>query len=141
MDLTAPRPCAFFSRMAEDLPLDALAPQNIPLTDGQIYNALVQSSGNISAAARSVEITRGAFKSRIDKNPACVALLEDLRESVIDKAESNIFADVEKGDQSASRLVAQTIGKARGWSSGVAGLGKDGAITVEITSFTEKQSG
>lgn len=110
-----------------------------PPTKGEVYKALLDAKGNISAAARSLGRFRSAIKRIIDSTPELVALLEDIREEHVDRAEFNIFADVEKGDAAQSRFVAQTLGKARGWSMGVSGLGKDGAITVEITSFAPKE--
>lgn len=108
-------------------------------TRSEIYLALVETKGNLAKAARDLHSTRKYVMGMAADTPEIVALLEDLREGVVDQAEDNIFADVEKGDQSASRFVASTLGKKRGWSPGVEGNGKNGAIVVEIRQFTEGQ--
>lgn len=105
-------------------------------TRAEIYEALIASNGNISGATRELGSSRLYVMNTINSTPELVALLDELREGSIDKAEQNIFADVEKGDQSASRFVVSTIGKKRGWNPGVDGGGKNGAIVVEIKNFT-----
>lgn len=111
--------------------------EKVEFLSGRAFDALVQSSGNIAEAARQLGVSRHRLKEVIDKHPPLIALLDDLRQGLIDKAESNIFADVDKGDATASRFVAQTIGKDRGWSTGISGSGKDGSIVVEIKQFSE----
>lgn len=110
-------------------------------TRAEIYEALIASKGNINAAVRELGSDRRWVNQTITSTPELVALLDDIREGTIDTAEQNIFADVEKGDQSASRFVVSTIGKKRGWNPGVEGSGKNGAIVVEIREFTGVKSG
>lgn len=124
--------------MSEDMFQPVLEPR-VPVTSAQIYEALSASNGNISASARAVGLTRTNFVARVQKSPALMALLEDLRETIVDKAEQNQYAEVLAGDAAASRFILQTLGKNRGYSTGVAGTGKDGAIVVEIKSFTERE--
>lgn len=104
---------------------------------GAIYHALLEADCNISKAARALEVSPGKLRDRIVNIPAFALLLRDKREGVLDKAEDNIFADVEKGDQTASRFVLQTVGKERGYVQGVAGTGKGGEIEVSIRTFSK----
>lgn len=106
----------------------------------EIYEALIAAQGNISMVVRELGSTRKYVIETINSTPELVALLEDIREAHIDNSEQNIFADVAKGDQSASRFVVSTLGKKRGWSPGVEGSGKNGAIVVEIKNFTGADS-
>jgi hypothetical protein len=106
--------------MTQDAVQDAL------VTAEQAEQALVACDGNISAAARSLGVKRSKFKERIDRTPELVKLLEDLREEVIDDAESNMFSAAKKGDLGAAKFVLTTIGKARGYVTRVESTGKDG---------------
>jgi hypothetical protein len=66
-------------------------------------------------------------------------LVEDLRETLVDKAEHNIATAVDKGDDAMSRFVASTIGKGRGWSQGVSGE-KGGPLEVVIRKLGDAPS-
>lgn len=100
-----------------------------------IFDALREHRGNISKTAAELGVARNYIKRRIDGSVDLQVFLDDIRESLVDRAEDNVFADVEKNDPGASRFVLATLGKTRGWAQGVAGLGKDGAITVEVRNF------
>lgn len=107
--------------------------QQHPVVDAAtIYETLEEAKGNISEAARMLGMRRYALRERIDATPLLIKLMDDLREERIDKSETNIFNEVDKGSESASRFVLQTLGKGRGWAMGVAGTGKDGEIIVQV---------
>lgn len=135
--------------MAEDVPgvaddqLEApIFADNPTPSKAEIYHALVEFSGNVAAVSRSFGCRRSKIAMIIDTTPELVALKAEFYEEAVDASEDNIFADVKKGDQSASRFVLGTLGKKRGWAQGVEGTGKDGAMTVTIMKFTEEpQSG
>ncbi len=105
------------------------------ITDGVIYDTLQDVRGNVSRAALLLSMRRGILYDRIMKTPDLCALLQDYREALVDTAEDNTRADVEKGDPQASRFILQTLGKDRGYTTGVVGSGKGGAIVVELRSF------
>jgi hypothetical protein len=107
------------------------------VTDADIYQALVASEGNISEAARALCISRTRCKQRVDKNIVLTALLLDMTEEIVDIAAGNIFRDVRANDPTMNRFVAQTLGKERGFSTGVAGMGKNGEIVVQINRLSE----
>lgn len=106
-------------------------------SDADLFDLIEAKRGNLSAIAKEITVPRHVLKARIDRSPILVALMGDLIEAIVDKAEQNKFTDVENGDSAASNFVLQTLGKGRGWAMGVAGSGKDGAILVEIKTFTE----
>lgn len=115
-----------------EVPMELEAGSHVPKIDGgDIYRALAEHRGNIAAAAADLGVRRNYLVERINVTPELKVLLEDTREGIVDKAEQNIFTEVERGDGAASRFVVQTIGKARGWSQGVSG-DKGGAIEVVI---------
>lgn len=117
----------------EELPPDYMpGSQDQKVTDGDIYEQLLASEGNKSHAARALGISRRRIGERIDRSPALTALCQDVVEEVLDQAETNVYADVRKNDATANRFVLATRGKERGWSSGVAGTGKNGEIVVQI---------
>jgi ribosome maturation protein Sdo1 len=98
----------------------------VPVTEDEIIKALSEARGNVTAAARSLDRARKTIEVRIKGSPVLMAHVAQLREEIIDKAEENIYNDVEKGDQAASKFVLQTIGKDRGFVSRVESTGKDG---------------
>lgn len=122
---------------ASDIYVDAGFQKPARPTKAEVYAAVVEAEGNKSKAARELKTTRRIVSDICDATPEIVALLSDFRDGLIDHSEDNIFADVKKGDQGASRFVLGTIGAERGWAQGVKGSGKNGAITVEITTFSE----
>lgn len=80
---------------------------------------------------------RANLKARIDKEPDLVSLLDDLRQSVLDTAEQNVFTAVEASDQAASQFVLRTIGKDRGYTTGVVG-DKNAPIEVVLREFVPR---
>lgn len=132
--------------MAEDLSCDLADPpseeefvvESKRPSKAEVYEALIRNKGNLAATMRDLGCRRQVLNDIINSTPAISVLRDELREAMVDKGEENIFADVERGDQVASRFVVQTLGKKRGWATAVEGTGKDGAITVEITRFTEQ---
>lgn len=98
----------------------------VVVTESEAYAALEAASGNVSAAARQLGVSRTALKSRIDKSPRCLMLLQDRREAICDTAEDNVFDAVSNGDQKMSKFVLMTIGKNRGYVSRVESTGADG---------------
>lgn len=111
--------------------------QDQKVTDAEIYEMLIQQDGNISATARALVMSRRRCKERIDRSPVLTALLIDSTEEIVDIAAGNVFADVRKNDPTANRFVLSTIGKERGFSTGVAGTGKNGEIVVQINRLSD----
>lgn len=115
---------------------------NQPKVSGaEIWEALEASAGNIGAAARALGLPRHKLQERIDRNPDLIRLLDDMREEVVDQAESNHFVRAKSGaDPSAERFVLQTLGKRRGWNTAVGGLNSNGDIVVTIKKFSEDEN-
>jgi len=86
--------------------------------------------GNVSAIARDFGVWRSNLVQYISTKPELQAALDDIRQTVVDKAESNIFAAVEQGDLGSSKMVVSMLGKDRGWVTREEQTGKDGAPLV-----------
>lgn len=137
--------------MADDAPISieggdyfppAVNMRNQPnVSGGEIWDALVASGGNIGAAARALGLPRYKVQERIDRNVDLQRLLSDMREEVVDSAESNHFIRAKSGaDPAAERFVLQTLGKHRGWNSAVGGMNGSGDIVVTIKKFSEDEN-
>jgi hypothetical protein len=129
--------------MSEPVPLDDAPEDYLPgsaapkLSNSDVYEQLVASEGNVSHAAKQLGVSRTWLQNKIDRNVVLAAMMNDRREGIVDQAEQNVFADVLKNDPTANRFVLQTIGKHRGWASGVAGIGKGGEIVVQINKLAQ----
>ena len=108
------------------------------VTNADIWEALEQSEGNIGVAARALGLSRTRLQERIDRNPDLITLLSDMREEVVDVAETNTLKRAKSGaDPIAEKFVLQTLGKRRGWNTAAGGMNGSGDITVTITKFAE----
>jgi hypothetical protein len=109
------------------------------VTNADIWEALEQSEGNIAVAARALGLGRTKLQERIDRCPDLIVHLSDMREEVIDVAESNTMKRAKSGaDPVAEKFVLQTIGKRRGWSTASIGGNGGGDIVVTIKKFAEE---
>lgn len=92
---------------------------NLPevASDGDIYNALVQTNGHFAQAGRMIGLTRAEVAARVNAVPLLRALCDDIRETLVDDAEAVMIRDVTSGDQSAARFVLERMGKERGWTT------------------------
>lgn len=126
--------------MSEQFPDNLPAPHamyNQPVvTAGELYDLIKEYRGNKGAIARELGWTRRKLEEKINKNPDLIELLSDMRESVIDNAEDNMFKRVESGaDPAAEKFVLSTIGRGRGYTTSVAGAGDNGEIVISIKRF------
>lgn len=83
----------------------------------EIAEALVQRKGNISAVARELGYSRrGTLKDRIDRTPELSAIMDDIREGVLDRSEENVFTAADNGDVKTSLWILERLGKKRGYA-------------------------
>lgn len=114
--------------------------QDQKVTDGDIYEQLIASKGNKTHAAKELGMSRRRLAERVDRSVVLTAMTQDQVEEILDKAEENVYADVNKNDPTANRFVLSTRGKERGWAAGVAGLGKGGEIVVQINKLSTPEA-
>lgn len=87
------------------------------LTVEQIAYALRQSAGNVTMAARGLNVSREHLHRRIADSPTLKQTVQDERESLVDIAESALRKKVLEGDMTAIiwTLKANPAAKSRGW--------------------------
>lgn len=102
-------------------------------TPEQVIVAIQKSNGLITHAARKLKVTRQTVKNYVDKYPEVKAALDEMRDVLIDEAESALVSAVKRKEAWAISLVLKTIGKERGYVERQEVTGKDGApIPVAI---------
>ena len=69
------------------------------------------------------------------KHPAVQEALENEREQLLDLAEANLVRMVERGEWPAIRYVLSTLGKSRGYGTGVEQPGVDAELPLQITTI------
>lgn len=96
-----------------------------------LITAIQKYNGNISAIARSFDVTRAAIYDYIEKRPELKELIQQERETIIDDVESELFKHAKRGNLSAMIFFLKTQGKKRGYVERSEITGADGqAITV-----------
>jgi hypothetical protein len=108
------------------------------LTTTAVVSALNATHGNVSAAARSLGVTRRAVGKRINGDAALKQALIDAREAMVDDAERALADAVKDGQPWAVQFVLKTLGKSRGYverkEQATTISGPDGApISTETT--------
>lgn len=84
-------------------------------TPAQILNALSQSRGMVTAAARLLHCGRQCIYDYKAKYPEIDQALLDEREMQLDRTELKLFAAIDKGEGWAITLYLKTIGRSRGY--------------------------
>lgn len=105
-------------------------------TQKQIESALVNMSGNVSAAARSLGFQRHHLHAIIAKSPKLQQVVHDARQSMCDNAESALNRAVINGEAWAVCFTLKTQAKDRGYVERVQQevTGRDGqALEVKST--------
>ena len=85
------------------------------VTKKALSDALQKMQGNISAAARSLGLSRVTVHARINADPDLQAVVEDARQSMVDNAESALNRAVIQGEAWAVCFTLKTQGKRRGY--------------------------
>lgn len=119
--------------MTDGPTLQNLVDAKPPVSDDAIYLSLQRNNGNVAAVCRDLDRSYMTIKGRIDDHPQLKELRDNLRQSIIDKAEQNVFDAVEEGDLVQSNFLLRTLGANRGWTPRQEVTGKDGgALSVVI---------
>jgi hypothetical protein len=98
-------------------------PVSLPLEVEECRTALWRTQGNITEAAKLLKTTSLRLRNFVNKSPYLLAEMQEAKEQLVDKAESNVWdalndeGDVGRRD-TMSRFVLGSQGKARGWGSG-----------------------
>lgn len=103
-----------------------------------IAQALQQSAGNITEAARSLGMSRTGLHLRISKTASLQQVVKEEREALIDMAESALRTEIRGGNMTAIiwTLKASPEAKRRGWGERTELTGNNGdrlgVIGIEI---------
>ncbi len=100
------------------------------ITDKQIEHAIKQTAGNVSQAAKALQVSRTTVHKRIAKSEKLREVLRDTREELIDIAESALRREVLDGNITAIIFTLKTQGKARGYVERQEVTGADGGAVM-----------
>lgn len=84
-------------------------------TAQQVSDALLDTAGIKSAAARKLGCTHQTVDNYIARYPTVAAAYEQARASIVDKAESVLLQKLNRNEWDAAKFVLTTLGKDRGW--------------------------
>lgn len=85
------------------------------LTNEQIASALVKKAGNISAAAKALNVTRQTLHNHIKDDADLQQIVADAREAMVDVAESEALKQIKLGNTAMIIYTLKTLGRARGY--------------------------
>lgn len=85
------------------------------LTVEQIADALRKKAGNVTEAAKALNVTRQALHYHIANDESLQQIVIDARESLVDVAESALLKSVRRGNTAAIIFALKTQGKSRGY--------------------------
>jgi hypothetical protein len=106
----------------------------------QVADALRESRGLVSIAARRLGTSRANVYKYRDRHPAVRQALDDARDERVDLAESKLDEAIERGDPWAVSLTLRTIGRGRGYGDRVEHTGAGGQpIRVEFVTVLPSQ--
>jgi hypothetical protein len=92
-----------------------VTPKNHRFTVEQILPLFEQFNGNVSVIARQLKTTRKTIYDYIKKHKTLQDALEDSRETMVDAAESALFAAVTEKQGWAVCFTLKCLGKERGY--------------------------
>lgn len=95
-------------------------------TAKQMIDALTESKGLISIAARKLGCSYNTVRNYIDNYPTVAAVLKEQRAAFVDIAELKLMGAVNSSQPWAVSLVLRTLGKDRGYVPSTEVTGKDG---------------
>lgn len=103
------------------------------ITVEEVESLIESLKGNLAAIARSLGVSRQTVHNRINESPTLGKALAQARETMIDNAESSLYAKVLAGDITAIIFFLKTQGKRRGYSDSGESDRIIAAIYQEIT--------
>ena len=86
------------------------------VTNKQCELAIVKFGGRIKDASEALGITYNGLNQRIKREPELEKILIKVRETLVDTAEAQLLAHLERGEWEAIKFVLKTLGKNRGYT-------------------------
>jgi len=102
------------------------------ITVQAIKDAIKLKRGNISAVARSFDVSRNAIDNRINKSEVLKEALQEARNTMLDNAETALYEDALNGNTTALIFFLKTQGKSRGYIERQEHTGADGDV-IRVT--------
>lgn len=98
-----------------------------------LADAIVEEQGNLARLAIRFGATRRAIDRFITNDPDLSQIMFDVRESVLDDAESTLIKQWQNGDTSALMFFLETKGKSRGYTRRFEQVVDTRPIQIEVT--------
>lgn len=100
----------------------------------RLVEALTKHRGNMAAAGRDLGVTRQAVRDHVEKDPELRALVDEMNETRVDRAEQKLDEAVEAGEPWAIPFMLRTLGRKRGYgdSMDVTSGGQPIRFTIRI---------
>ena len=103
------------------------------IPDEYLLKALELSLGNVTRAAKLINVDRSIYYHRVSEVPGFREKMNEIREIKLDFAESKFFDHVMQGDKQALMFYLSTIGKNRGYTRQMEVVGnEDRPVMVNI---------
>lgn len=84
-------------------------------TDQQIRDALREAKGFVSRAAEALGCSQQTIRNRLDKSEVVKAVVEEINESNLDRAETRLFDAIDNGEPWAIKFFLAYKGRSRGY--------------------------
>lgn len=105
--------------------------------------AMRKHLGNITESSKEVGIDRGTYYNWLKSDPKFAAEIDNIAESCIDFAESQLFKQISEGNSTSTIFYLKTKGKKRGYVETTEITGKDGKdlvpARVDVSKLTDEQ--
>ena len=100
---------------------------NPVFSDDELEHALRSTHGLLWPAAQALGVTRASVQERVKRNAdRFEPIIAEMREALVDGAESTLATAVHAGDMQASIYALRTVGRARGYGDRQEITGADG---------------
>ena len=88
----------------------------IALDEKKVIETLTAAHGNVSLASQKLGVNRRTIHRWMEKSPTLRARRDGLREKILDKAEENVSAALDRDNLRVSMFILRTLGKNRGYT-------------------------
>jgi len=86
------------------------------ISKNQLLKEIKEHCGNLSEIAKKYGLTYAAVHKRVNSDPAMSEALQEVREALVDTAQTQLRKAVEEGASWAVRFTLETWGRPRGFS-------------------------
>ena len=102
------------------------------LTVEQCAAALHETAGTMAVAAELLGVNYKTVKRKVDTSERLQSIVAGYRERRVDKAELKLEEAIQNGEAWAIALTVKTLGKSRGYSTGVTVEGGDKPVVIKV---------